>query len=121
MLVLRAIVYAFAFVCCHVAFHITCVTCVYIAGVVCFRGVGLFACVGLLVRRVMVYAFVLLCCKVLFPITSVYIAYVFCFRVIGLFACVCMIDLSCDCVCVCLLLLQCCVPSYTCVYIACVF
>ena len=63
MLVLRAIMHTFAFLCCKDAFLIlrVCIACM-----ACFRVFGLFVCVGMLVPRVMVYTFVFVCCDLVF-------------------------------------------------------
>ena len=68
MLVLRVLAYAFAFVCCKLAFHITRV---YSECVAWFRVVGSFACACLLVFRVVVHGFAIVCCEVAFQIKRV--------------------------------------------------
>ena len=69
MVVLRVIVYALAFVCRNVAFHIAVVG---IAGLCCFC--VFFCCVVVAcmrVLRVIAYAFAFFCCKLAFHITRV--------------------------------------------------
>ena len=85
MLDLRVVVYAVAFVCCHVAFHITRVLRLH----VCFafvRSVCLLAIVCLFFFCVIVYAFGLVCCNVVFQITRVLRLRV-CFAFVFLFVC----------------------------------
>ena len=74
-LLFRVIVYALAF--CTLQGCVSIYACVYIAGVVCVRALGLFVCVCMLVLRVAVYAFACVFCKVMFHTTHVYIAYAF--------------------------------------------
>ena len=99
----RLIVYAFAFVCCKVAFHITRVSFAFV-----FFG-GLFVCACMLMLRVIVCELAFVICKVAFHITCVY-------RICVLLSCVwfvCLCLYACSasaCVCVCLRMLQGCVP-----------
>ena len=60
-LCLRVIVYAFAVVCCMVAFHIACV---YSACLFWFVVFGLFVFACMLALRAIVHALAFLCCKV---------------------------------------------------------
>ena len=67
VIVLRVIAYAFAFVCCMVAFHITSVCKLHVCFVfVCLVCLFVLVCYNL---RLIVYAFAFLCCKVAFQIT----------------------------------------------------
>ena len=84
MLVLRAIVYAFAVVCRRVAFDSTRVFCVCVF--------GLFVCACLLALRVIAYVFAFACCHVAFHVTRVCRLHV-CFAFViwvRLFAIVCL-------------------------------
>ena len=102
MLVLRVLAYAFAFVCCKLAFHITRV---YIACVAWFRVVGSFACACLLVFRVVVHGFAIVCCEVAFQIKRVCRLHVS----VSLLSFVCLLLYACFAcvrVCVCFCLLQ---------------
>ena len=97
MLVLRALMHTFAFLCCKDAFLIlrVCIACM-----ACFR------VFGLLVFRVLVYAFALVCCKAAFHITRV---------------CRLHVSFVSRCWFVCLCLYACFVLGYVAFHIACLF
>ena len=112
VLVGRMVVYAFAFVCCKVAFHVAhvCRLHVRVAFVIWFVCFCLYACCAC--GCVCVCHCMLQGLRFIVHVCFAFV-YLACLRL-----CACFV---CNCVCVCFCMLPCCVSYYTCESIACVF